>query len=244
MRELSERFLFTLSLSDRYGRWLPSQILLMMQEMGGRHGELLGVGREAMLRRNAVWILARNEYRLLSSPRPGETIVARTHPGPARRTLYARYHRFETEDGRPLAEGIGGWTLADASTHRMVSLPEVAGLIPDTSGLPKPFGSFPSAVEDLQGEGASAERELHYCDFDVNGHVNNTKVGDWVCDMLGAERLREAPIGHLVVNYTHEIRPGGPVLLTLTTSGPRFSLRCEREGVLLLSAGGSLGEGA
>ena len=68
MRELSERFLFTLSLCDRFGYWLPSGILMMMQEMGGRHGQMLGVGRAELLAKNAVWVLARNEYRLYRMP--------------------------------------------------------------------------------------------------------------------------------------------------------------------------------
>lgn len=150
MRELTEKFLFTLSLCDRNGYWLPSQILMMMQEMGGRHGQTLGVGRAEMLAKNAVWVLTRNEYRLLRLPRPGELIVAKTHPGPARRTLYPRYHTFELEDGTPLAEGIGGWTLCDVSTRRMAHLPEVAGLIRHGGSL--------QALRQLPFRGGSAGR--------------------------------------------------------------------------------------
>ena len=185
MRELSERFLFTLSLCDRWGYWLPSQILMMMQEMGGRHGHMLGFGRAEMLAKNTAWVLARNEYRLHRLPEPGDIIIARTHPGQARRALYPRYHTFELEDGTLLLEGIGGWTLCDITTRRMANLPEIAALMPDTSDLPKPLGNFPAAVEMLEGETIRAARELHYCDVDVNGHVNNTRAGDWVCDMLG-----------------------------------------------------------
>ena len=242
MRELTDRFLFTFSLCDRYGYWFPSQILLMMQEMGGRHGQMIGVGRAELLEKNAVWVLARNEYRLYRLPVPGDIIVARTHPGPARRTLYPRYHSFELEDGTLLAEGIGGWTLADITTHRMVNLPEVAALMPDTSDLPKPFGSFPAAVELMEGEERTALRELNYCDFDMNRHVNNTRVGDWVCDMLGAEALEGRPVRRLVINYSREILPGGPVELSLRQNGSRFSMSCSREGEALLSCCGELWE--
>ncbi len=241
MRELTDRFLFTFSLCDRYGYWFPSQILMMMQEMGGRHGELIGLGRSELLKRNAVWVLARNEYRLHRQPVPGDLIVARTHPGPARRTLFPRYHRFELEDGTLLAEGIGGWTLADITTHRMVHLPDVAALLPDTARLPKPFGSFPAAVDPVEGDAKKALRELRYCDFDMNRHVNNTRVGDWVCDMLEAEALENRPIRHLVINYSREILPGGPVELILRQNGDRFSMSCSREGEALLSCSGEQG---
>lgn len=241
MRQLSERFLFTLSLCDRFGYWLPSGILMMMQEMGGRHGQMLGLGRAELLAKKAVWVLARNEYRLYRLPQPGDIIVARTHPGLARRGLYPRYHTFELEDGTLLAEGIGGWTLCDTTTRRMASLPEIAALMPDTSDLSKPLGSFPAAVEMLEGETIEALRELHYCDVDVNGHVNNTRSGDWICDMLGPERLKGRPVRHLVINYSREIREGDPVDLSLTLRDDRFSMACRRDGELLLCCGGELG---
>lgn len=241
MRELCEQMLFTVSLCDRQGYWLPSQIMMAMQEMGGRHGQIIGVGRAELLEKNVVWVLARNEYRLHRLPKHGDTIICKTHPGLARRTLYPRYHSFELEDGTLLAEAIGGWTLADITTHRMANLPEVAALMPDTSDLPAPFGSFPAAVEPLKGETRRALRELHYCDFDVNQHVNNTRCGDWVCDMLGEEALKGRPIRHLVCNYSREILPGAPVELSLTLQDDRFFMQCEREGDLLLSCSGELG---
>ena len=144
MRELSERFLFTLSLCDRFGYWLPSGILMMMQEMGGRHGQMLGLGRAELLAKNAVWVLARNEYRLYRLPQPGDIIIARTHPGQARRGLYPRYHTFELEDGTLLLEGIGGWTLCDITTRRMASLPEIVPLCPTQATCQNPWAASPT----------------------------------------------------------------------------------------------------
>ena len=82
---------------------------------------------------------------------------------------------------------------------------------------------------------------LRYCDVDVNGHVNNTRAGDWICDMLGPERLKGRPIRHLVINYSREITGGDPVDLSLTLRDDRFSMACRRDGDLLLCCGGELG---
>lgn len=41
-------------------------------------------------------------------------------------------------------------------------------------------------------------RAPQYSDFDVNGHVNNTKYLAWLCDALGFDALRGAYIGDLV----------------------------------------------
>lgn len=240
MRELKEKFLFTHSQCDQYGHWLPGDLMTRMQDLGSRHSGYLGASRDELLRKDAVWVLTRNELRVFSQPKAGDLIVASTYPGTVRRTLYPRYHRFETEDGRLVAEGLGGWTLADIHTRRMAHLSEIASLMPDTSDLPRPFGGFPAAVEELPGEGEKSLRELRFCDFDLNGHVNNTKAGEWVCDALGARRLRGFHIEHLVVNYLHEILPGAPLEVSLRTEGPRFSLRFERDGAALLLAGGEL----
>ena len=145
MRELSERFLFTLSLCDRFGYWLPSGILMMMQEMGGRHGQMLGLGRAELLAKNAVWVLARNEYRLYRLPQPGDIIIARTYPGQARRGLYPRYHTFELEDGTLLAEGIGGIDGLD------VQRPQTNIVFATASG-----GRGPALLAHLQAQGVLA----------------------------------------------------------------------------------------
>lgn len=239
LRVLTRRFPFLSSQCDRYGHWRPGDVLTCMQEMAGSHSAVLGTDRQSMLALGVIWVLLRNEYYLFSSPRVGETVTAATYPLKPRRTLYPRYHEFHGEDGRLLARGVGGWTLADVATHRMVSLPEVTSKVPDTSGLTPAMG-YPGAAPQLESAPETMTRALGYTDIDLNQHVNNTRCGDWLLDMLGDERLKGRFVSHFIANYDREILPGGPVTLSLRTEGPAFSLRCERDGARLLDCAGAL----
>lgn len=150
MRLLTERFAFRSSQCDRYGVWTPQDLLVCMQEMAGRHSEILHLSRPELLRHNAIWVLLRNAYRLYDTPAIGETVVASTFAGHPRRTLFPRYHRFAREDGSLLAVGAGSWTMADIHSHRMVLIPELQALIPDPGDL-KPTLGHPPVVEEVLG---------------------------------------------------------------------------------------------
>ncbi|MBQ4231185.1 MAG: hypothetical protein II671_06505, partial [Salinivirgaceae bacterium] len=44
-----------------------------------------------------------------------------------------------------------------------------------------------------------------YSEIDVNGHVNNARYADWLCNCLGVERLRRFEIWTASIEYRHEI---------------------------------------
>lgn len=240
MQPYVEKFTFMSSQCDQFGNWRPGDIMVQMQEVGGRQSALLGMGRGPMLERGVIWVLLRNELRLLRSPRVGEVVVAVTWPGAPRRTLFPRYHRFTLEDGTPLAYGTGGWTLADVHTRRMASLPEICAMVPDAGG-PAPEIPYPGPVRLLEGPGRQMRRPLLFSDFDLNGHVNNTRAGDWLNDLLGADIIRRRPVTRFLANYNREILPGGPVTLDLRVGEEAFSMTVSRDGDRLLDCGGELG---
>ena len=239
MMLLRERFHFPSSQADRYGSWKPSALMVMMQEMAGQHGALLGLGREDLQAHHAIWVLFRNEFQLLDSPAVGEPVIAETWPGQPRRTLFPRYHRFLREDGSVLALGVGMWTMADTRTQRMALVPELLERVPDTGSLEPPMGQ-PQAVQRIDAEPMRSSRMISFCDFDHNQHVNNTRCGDWALDLLGESRMKTHYVSHFVANYDRQILTEGPVELALRQREDGFSLICQREGQTLLSCGGSL----
>lgn len=247
MRVLTEQFMFRPMQADRHGAWRPSALMAVMQEMAGTHSALLHLSRQQMIAQHrAVWVLTRNEVEIFKSPQVGDMITASTWPGPARRGLYPRYHLFNAQDGTLLARGVGGWTLADIDTRRMVDLPAVAAHMPDTRDIPRHV-AYPRPVQLVrEGEQRGAVRPVEYSDIDQNQHVNNTRCADWASDLLGAghqggDLLESRPITSLFANYRQEILPGAPVALALHVLEGQFYMSCQRKGQLLLEVGGQLG---
>ena len=54
-----------------------------------------------------------------------------------------------------------------------------------------------------------------YTDLDPNGHVNNTKYADWLCNALGIDCMAAHQLGSLTIHFNSEVRPGQPLSLHL-----------------------------
>jgi len=55
-----------------------------------------------------------------------------------------------------------------------------------------------------------------YSEYDMNGHVNNTKYIAWLCDSIGKDTLKDAYISDLTVGYEKEIREEKPLDLGIS----------------------------
>ena len=225
---------------DLNERWRPGAIFLNMQEVGTAHAELLGFGRSMTLRQNLVFVLVRSRLEMTEYPKMGETVVSTTWPGKANRFFCPRYHTFTRPDGPPLGCASTLWVLIDVTTRQIVS-PLKANLpFPDTSDLLPPCTAPDKAA---QLEDAVAEARAYtsvYTDIDINGHVNNTRYVDWLCDSLGVPALTDASIASMVINYEKEIRPGAALTLTLRRQNERFSFLVEDENTRYCEIEGGL----
>ena len=224
---------------DVNGQWRPSAVLEAMQEMAGAHCALLGCGRDDLLRRGAVWILARSEVQMARYPAIGEKITLQTFNKPVRLRFFPRYYIFTDARGETVGKAGTLWLLMDIHTRQTIPAGEVAALLPDNSDLPAPLG-MPATVGQLQGEEQARPYAPVYTDLDVNGHVNNTKYADWLCNALGTETMRRCCLDSLVLNYNAEVLPDQQVLLRLTRQGADCRLAGYHEGKLAFEAGAHL----
>lgn len=215
-------------------------LFVAMQEGGGRHAQTLGVGYGAMHERGLFFALTRIHVRVRRAPRCGERVVHTTWPGVANRFFCPRYHVFSLEDGTPLAAAGALWVILDEQKRSIVSPLKADLRFPDNSDLPEPI----QANVRLPALGADARaltRSPVYSEFDINGHVNNTKYIAWLCDALGKDTLSEAFIGELVAGYEKEIRDESPKSLLLSREGDAFAFRIlSPGGEKHFAAGGTL----
>ena len=208
---------------DLNEKWRPSAILETMQDVAGTHSMLLGCGREVLVKKNIVWVLSRSELHMDRYPSVSEKITVHTFPTPTRICFFPRYYIFT--DARSEMVGKAGtlWLLLDLATRRMLPPGEVGKLIPDNKDLSVPM-NLPATVGQLQGEEFVSEYRPVYTDLDVNGHVNNTRYVDWLCNALGIDLMKEYEPDHIILNYNHEVLPGDLVHLRRILKGNEFRL--------------------
>jgi acyl-ACP thioesterase len=208
---------------DLTGKWRPSAILESMQEAAGMHSMLLGCGRDELIKNNIVWVLSRCELHMDRYPAVGEKVTVHTFPTPTRICFFPRYYIFTDEHGEMIGKAGSLWLLLDIHTRRMLPPGDVGKLIPDNKDLSIPM-NLPATVGNLQGEEFVTEYHPVYTDLDVNGHVNNTRYADMLCNALGISIMTEYELERIILNYNHEILPDHKVTLRRILRGTEYRL--------------------
>lgn len=236
----SESFVVRATDCDTERRMRLSALFVAMQEGGERHAISLGLGYDAMMARGLFFVLARIHVRTLRAPRCGERVVHTTWPGTTNRFFCPRYHVFTLEDGTPLAYAGALWVTLDTAARKIVS-PKAAALpFPDTSDIPEPI-NLPVRMPAPGETTHEISRTPMYSDYDINGHVNNTRYIAWMCDALGNDTLSGHYIGDLIAGYEKEIRESEPMTLKLSHIEDNFSfIVSSQDGAKRFAAAGML----
>ena len=160
----------------------PSQTLVYMQEMAFCH--LNSVDRnldKLRFEEGLAFILTRLTLKFYRPIRPAETITAQTWISDGKGLNFPRYFRIQKQDGTVAAEGASSWLLIDLNTHLPRRVSDFAYGFEGEE--PLPFATprrFPVPADMVE----VGQRKIVYSDIDYNGHMNNTRYPDMVCDYL------------------------------------------------------------
>ncbi len=196
--------------TDRTLRLKPSTILYFVQEAAGGHCNELALSWEDMARKNLFWAVIRNRTQVTRLPMAGEKITIETWPMPTTRVAYPRSVIAYDEKGNECFRSISLWVLMDLNSRAMV-LPgksgvEVNGLIRG-SELKVPGSLVPKPLANV------TQRHVHYSLLDRNGHMNNTRYLDWVCDLLPGDFHQGHTPREITVCYLSEALEGQDIQL-------------------------------
>ena len=224
---------------DLNEKWRPSAILETMQDAAGAHSLLLGCGREELIKKNIVWVLSRCELHMDRYPSVGEQVSVHTFPTPPRICFFPRYFIFTDAHGEMIGKAGSLWLLLDLTTRRMLPPGDVARLIPDNRDLSVPM-NLPATVGQLQGEEFVSEYHPVYTDLDVNGHMNNTRYADLLCNTLGIALMTEYEPERIILNYNHEVLPSHTVTVRRVLRDGQYRVSGSVEGTVAFDIGGTL----
>lgn len=197
--------------ADCFGRARISSLLRFAQDAAEEHCLQLGTDWNSMAKRNYFWAVIRQRMEITRLPRTGETVTVKTWPMPTSRVAYPRATAGYDEAGNELFRVISLWVIMDRTSRAMIR--------PDKSGIDvfgTTFGSELKAPSGLPAGTFEHEllRPVSFSDLDVNGHMNNTRYLDWVCDLLPADFHREHPIKGFTICYMSEALEGQQLQLS------------------------------
>lgn len=208
---------------DCFDHCRASAILGYLQDAAGLAATQFGASNFEMIQKHGhCWMVARTGF-TLDRPLCWEDVltVKTWHRGGDKPLMFRDFEL--SVDGAVVGQALSIWVLVDLATRsisRPCAFPEFAGtdggeLIRDAK-LPKL--KLPA---DMAPAG---DRKLRYSDTDPNGHVNNIRYADFLCDALD---LHAAPPGTFVkalhIDYLQECRAGETLtLLTGQAEGKKY----------------------
>ena len=202
--------------TDCFGALKPSVLLYFVQEASAMHSDLLGTGAGILAEKDLFWAVIRHRVQITRLPRLGETITVQTWPMPTTRTAYPRSVVAYDGQGNEVFRAVALWVLMSMHSRSLI-LPAKSGVqVNGTllgSELSLPGSILPKALEN------SRARTVCYTDLDANGHMNNTRYLDWVCDLFGSQFHQSHPLKEFTVCYLTEAREGQKLTLSWQQTG-------------------------
>jgi len=204
----------------------PSALLALMQETANlqfeRAGRSLDVLRDE---KGLAFILGRLALDMTAPLFAYDKVSVATFTCPSRG--YGFMRGFEVRRGdEVVARGASQWALIDVTTRRMTTV----------DGAPFAFEDEPLVATDAPLRFAApadavfapvGERRVAYSEIDYNGHMNNARYPDMVCDFLPDPAA--VRVTRLSLSYVKEAPYGG--VLTIERAGGDavywFRVRCD-----------------
>lgn len=197
--------------ADCTGRCKPSALLRFAQDAACEHCAQLGTDWDSMAKHRYFWAVIRQRMEISRYPKEGETVTMKTWPMPTTRVAYPRATEGFDAEGNSLFKVISLWVIMDMDTRSMI--------LPGKTGIGVPgicLGTelkAPGGIPVFEGS-KEAFRTVTYSDLDVNGHMNNTRYLDWICDLLPAAFHKEHPMKAVSICYMSEALEAQSLRLT------------------------------
>ena len=239
MKYLEKDMTLRVSECDVNGRWRLGAMLLEMQEAAGEHSSAVGCGRETLVKMGLAWVVVRMEIQVRRYPSYGEQVRIRTFHRPSHHRFFPRFFQIWDAGGELVACASSLWLLMDLKSRQSVSADRLPQPLPDNSDMEEPL-RWPGGIAPMEAPERRTAYEAVYTDLDANGHVNNTKYADWLCNVLGTEVMTHTPVRELTIHFDHEIRPDQEVELRIRQDGLRFQMCGVHEDLIAFEMSGIL----
>ncbi len=194
---------------DLYGRLKPHFVFSFLEDMAWKNAEELGFGYTSLKEQGCFWALTRLAVRFDRWPRWGEDLVLETEPlgvsGP-----FAIRRFGGSVAGSPSFEASSAWVVLDVDSRRPLrprsvfsekDLERFPGFAPE---------QVPGKVEEPEANGSDAIAVgktvfATYSELDINSHVNNAEFLRWAFSLIPPERLGEAHVSAIDINFLSEL---------------------------------------
>lgn len=216
-------------------QWNLSQILTRFQEVASDHVDSHSIGIHDLIKKDLMWVVLQTKFEICETGRPGDAVWLKTWFLPPRHKVAQREYQITDLEDHVMVKGTSRWIVMNAATRQVDSrLDEV--LSGQDSCLNKNFEKRMALMRDFEAEGKEVEIIPGETAIDFNGHVNNARYLEYMCDALGNEMNCRSIVQ---IDYHKEMRCGEALRLFTQKNGEGIKvkgLNAEGELVFIGSA--------
>ncbi len=215
---------------DHRGLVKPGALLRYAQQIATVHAEAVGLTDEVYAATHTAFVLAKLALHITRTPKVDEELTAVTQPESCKRAVNKRITRFLDAAGQEVAVVDSRWVLID--TDKRIILRKHPPEFQDRWASDVPF-ELPLKMQKPTPESCTllGQRTAGYSYCDMNGHMNNTRYVDVICDALPWSVWDTAQLRDLRIFYHREVPRGESFALSsLQTEDNRWYFSGERDG--------------
>ena len=197
------------------GEVRPAVILRQLQEAAVCQMRDEGPSYRELWREGKAFILSRLNLQLYAPLYEFEQVTAQTWACNERGASFGRSYRLMRGD-QVVAEAVAVWALVDVKNGTLLRVEDLPFRYGADEALPlSPRFAFPKVPLTAAGV-----RTVLLEDVDCNGHLNNARYPDWLCNLIPAEKrvvglqihyVTEAPLGETLTLLGGEAEDGSYV---------------------------------
>lgn len=227
---------------DHHGNAKPGALLRYGQQIATTHAEAVGLNDELYAATHTAYVLAKLALHVVRTPHVDEKLTLVTQPERCKRAVNKRITRYYDAAGQEVAVLDSRWVLID--TDKRLILRKHPEQFNDQWAEDVPFELPMRMTKADPGDCRPVgEFTATYSRCDMNGHMNNTRYADVLCDALPWEVWNKGEVRDLMIYYHWEIPQGGRcALYTARTGESTYYFYGEREGKSSFEASLTFGE--
>lgn len=199
---------------DMRGVLRPTALMAYLEDVGAAEMAAFPPSNDDLRARGMGFITGRLVIRIHAELREGMEVTLETWATDSRGLSFNRCYRVMCGD-TVMAEVYSVWALlhfAEQKLMRLTDLEPIGGEPEPPLTLDIPLRVHIPAIGEME---KVADRPVYYSDCDLNGHFNNTKYLNMLCDFVpGIEKrtlrgmnisyVNEAPLGDTLTVYAKE----------------------------------------
>lgn len=202
MDKYEERFYVRSYDVTDHGVLSPLAMMNYLQEAAYQHARKLHLSFHDLREKGMLWVLSRINLALDTLPSWDEPVTVRTWPSGMKRLFALRDFEIVDGSGDVFGQAVSAWLAIDGETRRPVRMDRTLGRA--FADIPKVLDTSLDKLPEIGEASGDQLFPVRYRDIDVNGHVNNVSLVEWLIEALPLEMLESASLAELEVNFLAE----------------------------------------